>query len=220
METEKLNQKLARRTNHLIFLCRCQDLKLVLPGLTIKNPVHSRRARKVTRRLEQELVRDRIHNKRWKKHQLRFEISNKLNLFPRRISMIDDRTRIQQYLDKSFEQEFHMVKARQITKLEKMKTCNMKIQSHYSPVEAIVNISKRHLTTSEKSMLNKGLNFTTTIQWIPYLDLIAPIEDAALKIPKARANELKWKVRQALEKSKPPKPNISKTETSYQIATG
>ena len=53
-----------------------------------------------------------------------------------RIPMIDDR--IQQYLDKSYEQEFHMVKARQITKLEKMKTINMKIQSHYSPVEAIV----------------------------------------------------------------------------------
>ena len=61
-------------------------------------------------------------------------------------------------------------------------------------------------------MLNKGLNFATTIKRIPYLDLIAPIENAALKIPKARADELRWKVRQALEKSKPPKPNISKTK--------
>ena len=46
-----------------------------------------------------------------------------------------------------------MVKARQITKLEKMKTINMKIHSHYSPVEAMVNISKRQLTTLEKSVL-------------------------------------------------------------------
>ena len=59
-------------------------------------------------------------------------------------------------------------------------------------------------------MLNKGFNFATTIKRIPYLDLIAPIEDTALEIPKA--DELRWKVRQALEKSKPPKPNISKTE--------
>ena len=100
-----------------------------------------------------------------------------------------------------------MVKARQITKLEKMKTINMKIQSHYLPVEAIVNISKRQLTTPEKSVLNKGLNFATTIKRISYWDLIEPIEDAALKISKARANELRWKVREALEKSKPPKPN-------------
>ena len=49
----KLNQKLARMTNHLTFLFRCRDLKLVSPGLTIKTQVHSRRARKVTRRLEQ-----------------------------------------------------------------------------------------------------------------------------------------------------------------------
>ena len=55
-------------------------------------------------------------------------------------------------------------------------------------------------------MLNKDLNFAT------YLDLIASIEDVALKIPKAKAEELRWKVRQALEKSKPPKSNISKTE--------
>ena len=92
-----------------------------------------------------------------------------------------------------------MVKAHHITKLEKMKTINMKIQSHYSPVEAIVNISKQQLKTPEKSVLDKGLNFATTIKRIPYLDLIASIEDAALKIPKAKADELRWKVRLSLQ---------------------
>ena len=43
-----------------------------------------------------------------------------------------------------------MVKACQITKLEKMKTCYMKIQGHYSLVEVIVNISRRQLTTTWK----------------------------------------------------------------------
>ena len=79
-----------------------------------------------------------------------------------------------------------MVKGCQIMKLEKMKTCNMKIQPLYSPMEAIVKINKQLLTTSEISVLNKGLNFATTIKRIPYLDLIAPIEDPALKILKAR----------------------------------
>ena len=54
--------------------------------------------------------------------------------------------------------------------------------------------------------------FAATIKRIVYLDLIAPTEDAALEMPKVRADELRWKVRQALEKSKPPKPNISKTK--------
>ena len=96
-------------------------------------------------------------------------------------------------LFQSYEQEFHMDKARQITKLMKMKTSNMKIQSHYSPVEAIVNISKRQLTTPKKSVLNIGFNFATTIKRISCLFVQAPIEDAALKIPKARADELRNK---------------------------
>ena len=66
-----------------------------------------------------------------------------------------------------------MVKARQITKLEKMKNKS---------------------TTPEKLVLNKGLNFATTIKRIPYWHIIASVEDAALKIPQ------------------PLKPNISKTE--------
>ena len=82
--------------------------------------------------------------------------------------------------------------------LEKMKTQNMKIQPHFSPVKAIVNISKRQVTTPEKSVLNKGLNFTT-IKMIPYWDLIAPIENAALNMPKAQADEQRWEVRQVLE---------------------
>ena len=79
-------------------------------------------------------------------------------------------------------------------------------------MEAIVNIIKWQLTTPEKSVLNKDLNFTTTIKRIPYLDIIAPIGDAALQISKARADELRWKVRKAFENSKSPKPNISKVE--------
>ena len=61
-------------------------------------------------------------------------------------------------------------------------------------------------------MLNKGLNFFITIKRIPYLDQIAPIEDAPLKIPRAKGDEVRWKVRQPLKKSKPLKPNISKAE--------
>ena len=38
----------------------------------------------------------------------------------------------------------------------------MKAQAHYTPVKAIVNISKHQLTTSDESELNKGLNFTMT----------------------------------------------------------
>ena len=47
---------------------------------------------------------------------------------------------------------------------------------------------------------------------MPYIDFIAPTQEAALKIPKGQASELKRKVRQVLKKSMPSKPNFSKEE--------
>ena len=79
-------------------------------------------------------------------------------------------------------------------------------------MEAIVNISKCRLSSTEKTELNKALNFASTIKLIAYVDLIAPIEEAALNISKAQVDELRWKVRQVLEKSKHPKSNNTKED--------
>ena len=77
----------------------------------------------------------------------------------------------------------------------------MKAQTHYAPMKAIVNIGKYQLTTSEESVLIKALNFATAIKRNLNLDLIVPIKEAALKIPKTRTDELRWTMRQALEKA-------------------
>ena len=97
------------------------------------------------------------------------------------VSLTEDRTWIKQYLDKSYKQDFQEVKSHQIMKLEKIKAQSMKDQAHYSPVKIIININKHQLTTCEKTILNKSLNFATTIKWIPYLDLLAPIVKATFK---------------------------------------
>ena len=56
----------------------------------------------------------------------------------------------------------------------KVQPVDRKDQSYYSPVKAIVNISKRLLTTCEKSVLNnQGFKFVKIIKQIPNLDLIA-----------------------------------------------
>ena len=109
---------------------------------------------------------------------------------------------------------------RQITNLEKKKTIIMKIQSHYSPLEVIVKISKRQITTPEKSVLNKVLNFATTIKRIPYFDLIAPIKDTALKNSqgkswwtKMKSETSTWELKASETK------HLKKGETVSQIAT-
>ena len=99
------------------------------------------------------------------------EFLNKLPALLERISLIEDKIRIQQYLDNSYKKEFEEVKSRQINKLKKIKILGMKAQVHYTPMKAIVNISKHQLITSEESVLNKDLNFNTTIKISEFLHL-------------------------------------------------
>ena len=62
----------------------------------------------------------------------------------------------------------------QIIKLEKMKIQGMEAQAHYAPVKTIVNINKHQLSTSEKSVLNKGLNFANNHHVDPLLRFDSP----------------------------------------------
>ncbi|XP_036358521.1 uncharacterized protein LOC115210451 [Octopus sinensis] len=105
-----------------------------------------------------------------------------------------------------------MAKTRHIKKFMKLKGQRMKTEVRHPPVKAVINVSSRHLESFDEAVLKKGLNFATTIKRIPYLDIIAPIEETVVKIPKAPGDELRWKVRQVLEKVKPLKPNITKEE--------
>lgn len=65
---------------------------------------------------------------------------------------------------------------------------------------------------SEELGINKDLNFATTIRLVPYLNMVASVEEMALKIPKVQTDELRLKTREALEMAKPPKLNISSEE--------
>lgn len=54
----------------------------------------------------------------------------------------------------------------------------------------VINVSNQQFRASKESVLNKGHNFATTIRWAAYVDMIAPEEEPALKIPKVQADEL------------------------------
>lgn len=60
--------------------------------------------------------------------------------------------------------------------------------SPHKCVKAVLNLSKQQLINSEEAELNKDLKFTITIKWLPYLDVIDPIEEAALRIAKPQAD--------------------------------
>lgn len=70
-----------------------------------------------------------------------------------------------------------------------MKAKNVRLHVHHSLIRAIVDKSKHQQIPLEESVLNRGLNFATTIKQIPCLDMIAPVEKAILN--KRKAQEMK-----------------------------
>ena len=190
-QIEKSYQKLARISNHLTFLHWCRDQQLIPSGLVPRLPVNSRRARLVTEKVGHALVRERIQYNRWIKQRLQAHISERLKDFFNRITNEEDQRRIQNDLDKSFSHEFDVVKAHQVQKLNRLKDQKVTHKVHHPPVKAVVNISHYLLSASEESVLNESLNFTTTIRWVPYLDIITRVEEVALNIPQAQADELR-----------------------------
>lgn len=69
-----------------------------------------------------------------------------------------------------------------INKLEQLKKHMCSNKDRRSSVRAAINISNRRLSTSEESVVFKGLNLGITMSPIPYLDMIAPIKEIVLKI--------------------------------------
>ena len=67
----KTAHKLARVSNHLTFLCRCRDKRLIPPGLRLKSNVrNNRRVKNIQDQAGRALVRERIYNNRAQKSHL------------------------------------------------------------------------------------------------------------------------------------------------------
>jgi hypothetical protein len=70
---------------------------------------------------------------------------------------------------------------------------------------------KHVITVSEEAVLKKGLNFSVTYSH-SNLDAACAVESVVSKLPQTLCEEFRWKIRSMLEKSKSPRPNLSKKE--------
>lgn len=74
--------------------------------------------------------------------------------------------------------------------------------------DSIRHQTKPLLTTTQDTILGKGLNFALTLKQTPILDTISAVEGVHVKHPEAPTS-LDWKLRAALDKWKQPQPNIT-----------
>ena len=209
---EKLTIKLARETNHLTFLCRCRDKDIVPKGLQVKAPVNSKRAKLITERASRSMLRERIAFHRRNKQALQTSIAQLQSSLRSRITSEEDQARVLNAVERSRTAEHRRMKNTHMRKLDRLCKAKSNSPSTTNPIKAVVNLSQRQLTPDEENVLNKGLNFATSIRHINHLDIIAPIEEAASRIGQEKGDELRWKVRQALEKAKTPKPNLTRQQ--------
>ena len=77
----------------------------------------------------------------------------------------------------------------------------------------IINMSSRQLTQIETDLFATGLNVSITSKTLSNKDIIATTEDAVKDLEKEEADTIHAKVSLTLQKSKPPKENLSKDES-------
>ena len=170
-------KKLARHRNHLTFLMKCRDLKLIPKGFRIHPPVHSFKAKLISQRASRALIRERIQYIRRKKIQLHLDsCTTKFTLR----SYIDEPTltSLVHWAETKAEQEFQAVKLRHKQKLSTL-TQERNSQHHSTPSRNVTNLSKRTLDTQEHQVLSLGLNFAFCPTKVPTDDIICRTEQVA-----------------------------------------
>ena len=76
----------------------------------------------------------------------------------------------------------------------------------------VINLSSKHLTPAQRSVLAKGPNFAVTPKHPPNLEYITAIEAACTKLSQQDAEEHRANINQALRASHPPKANLTKAQ--------
>lgn len=77
----------------------------------------------------------------------------------------------------------------------------------------VVNLSSKTLDEPTQSGLNKGLNFVVAPTKIPFKEIICGVEMSLKEFPMNEAEEVRGEVCWMLKVDRPPKPNVTRSET-------
>ena len=76
----------------------------------------------------------------------------------------------------------------------------------------VVNMSSKTLSTPQKSILGKGLNFGPAPKWIPVPQLVVTVEQDLKSVPPLPAEKVRHRVMGILRSARPPASNITPEE--------
>ena len=206
-------EKLARYGNHLTFLIRCRNEKIIPKGLRISISIKSTK-KLIAERSSQALLRERIKFARKTKVMLnRIAADTEQKL----CSMIRDNEQLQKlkhWTEKDVRRIFERTKRSQQAKFNKLLRWRPRPPA-LDKSRLVVNMSKRVLNDDETILLSRGLNFSVAPKKIPTEEIIASTESLARRLDKSepgRGTLLRRRVQRCLEKANQPTPNLQSRE--------
>lgn len=210
-EYEYKLHKLALSQNHLTFLCKARQHKVIPKGLIVNLPIKNDRTRKISQKASEALIRERINHHRFNKAKLS-EKCEEIREFFREILKQEDFVRIEAATQRSYEKVKQLTKESQIMKLNDLLS-RKPVNAKPKEIKAVINISNRQLSPSEELVLNKGLNFEVAPKQIYCLNIVSAIEEAAHRLSSEDAEEYRRETRNVLDrKIKKTKSNLSREE--------
>jgi len=200
--------KITRTKNHIIFLLRCRDNKLIPTGLKLKSPYKSKDADKILQDASKKLLRERInHYRKTRSFQEKEQESLMRTVFNTLTEQ--DNSTILELQERSTNLLNSKIRDKQLLKFSKLKTtqqsCN-KGQHDNDDYDKYIkktvhNYSDRILTKDETKVLAKGLSYIPTTKKSNTDEYITSIEQGLQQLaPGGNVNYLRYQIKELLKR--------------------
>ncbi|XP_072014899.1 uncharacterized protein [Amphiura filiformis] len=232
-DLEKTSRKLADYRNHLRFNLKCLHTDITPRSLWIKPLVRGYRAERIIHKAQKGLINERIRQTNFTINVLKGQIediSKKLN----RLLPSDIYEQVQEFTTRGQLDQHRKVKERQQNKYSRLnsrKDSRADRDKNWRNNDGldqdgtvkdrwVKNLSSRVLSTAEKDVLSRGLNFAVTPDKLPHVEIITATESAIRnnKLNSGDAEELRTKVNSCLVNAKLPRSNISTEQREAIVA--
>ena len=208
-------EKQARFRNHIIFSARCKRRGVVPPSLRVRSPINTDKGRSIARNAERQFLAERLRIANYRAKELEEERKwREIGL--RRVLDPEDSERVLRVSAENAEVVFNKTREQQRKKFDRLVCRQIDCQRSGSDQAAkktwVINLSSHELTSTERGVLEKGLNFAVTQRAVPRTEIIAGVETAlraCKQINEEQAERARGAIAAVIRNAKPPEQNIS-----------
>ena len=215
---ETIAKKIARFRNHLVLSLRCKQSRIHPSSLKLRCPVNSERAKAIVINAEQRLFNERIRVINGKLIALRADFSTAAESVKCVLSA-DLAEAVVSHVSLVQDKEFEITKAHHRKKFERLLEAKKKQETSAKEAHSedqrdrwVINLSHTELSTHQKNVLAKGLNFAITPNHLPKEDFVVTVEKACRSMEEEVAEGFRNEVLGTLRSAKCPQSNLTVQE--------